>query len=102
VRLDAEADAVDKLLGVVGFLVVCAGLDLLWQSRNEVRFWAAAYLNVFRSTLRNQETSLRRLPAAICAEKRHGAVRVLLGMSFAFLLGPILLVLSLTLLFYKL
>jgi hypothetical protein len=91
-----------KLFGVIGVLVICAGLDLLWQSRNEIKFWAAAYLNVFRAALRNQGSSLRQLPSAICAEKRHGALRVLLGMSFAFLLGPMLLVLSLTLLFYKL
>jgi hypothetical protein len=91
-----------KLLGIVGILVVCAGLDLLWQSRREIRFWLAAFLNVFRSALRQQGTPLRSLPSAIVAEKRHGAVRVLLGVSFAFLLGPLLIVASLTWILYKL
>ena len=36
-----------KLLGIIGALVICAGLDLLWQSRNEIQFWMAAYINVF-------------------------------------------------------
>jgi hypothetical protein len=89
---------VPKLLGIVGFLVICAGLDLLWQSRSEISFWLAAYLRVFRSALRQQGTSLRGLPSAIAPEKRHGAVRVLLGMSFTFFVGPILIAIGVTLL----
>ncbi|MGB0035258.1 MAG: hypothetical protein WBP79_07285 [Candidatus Acidiferrales bacterium] len=89
-----------KLLGIIGVLVVFAGLDLLWQSRHEIKFWIAAYLKVFLALLRQHESPMRALPAAVPAEKRRGAVRVLLGMSFAFLLGPILIVLSLTLLLY--
>ncbi len=89
-----------KLLGIVGALVICAGLDLLWQSRREIRFWMAAYFRVFRATLRQQD-SARVFPPKEATEKRQGAVRVLLGMGFAFLLGPLLLVLGLTLMFYK-
>lgn len=33
-----------KLLGIVGALVMCAGLDLLWQARRELRFWLSTYL----------------------------------------------------------
>jgi hypothetical protein len=88
---------VPKLLGMVGILVVCAGLDLLWQSRSEISFWLAAYVNAFRSALRQPGSSPRALPAAIVGEKRHGAIRVLLGMSFVFFFGPILIAIGVTL-----
>ena len=89
-----------KLLGIVGMLIICAGLDLLWQSRHEIKFWVAAYLKVFRALLRHQEQPFRALPVGATAEKRHGALRVLLGMGFAFFLGPILVVLGVTLMLY--
>jgi hypothetical protein len=91
---------VPKLLEIVGILIVCAGFDLLWQSRTEINFWLAAYLKVFRAMLRHQEPSFRSLPRAVSAKKRHGAVRVLLGMGFAFFLGPILIALGVTLMLY--
>lgn len=91
-----------KLLAIIGALVICAGLDLLWQSRNEIRFWLAAYVNVFRSILRRQENinAARVPPAAVPAAKRKHAVRFLLGVGFAFLLGPMLIAISVTLLLY--
>jgi hypothetical protein len=89
-----------QLLGIVGALVICAGFDLLWQSRREIRFWIAAYVRVFRGMLR-QQAAERVFPAKEAAGKRSGAVRVLVGMGLAFGLGPILLALGLTLMFYK-
>ena len=86
-----------KLLGIVGILVVCAGLDLLWQSRSEISFWMAAYFNAFRSSLRQPGATPRHLPAAVVGEKRRGAVRFLLGMSFVFFFGPILIAIGVTL-----
>lgn len=88
-----------RLLGIVGALVICAGADLLWQSRHEIRFWIAAYTKVFRAMLRREEP-LRAFPAKEIAEKRHGAIRFLLGMGFAFVLGPMLIALGLTLMLY--
>lgn len=88
-----------KLLGIVGTLVICTGLDLLWQCRHEIRFWVSAYVKVWRAMLR-QEEALRVFPSSEAADKRRGAVRFLLGMGFAFLLGPILIALSITLLLY--
>jgi hypothetical protein len=88
-----------KLLGIVGALVICAGVDLLWQSRREIRFWTAAYVKVFRAMLRQEEPQ-RVFPTKEALEKRHGAIRFLLGMGFAFFLGPMLIALGLTLLFY--
>jgi uncharacterized membrane protein YfcA len=89
-----------KLLGIIGILVICAGLDLLWQSRHEIKFWMIAYVNVFRAMLRHQENPLDVIPTAVPADKRHGALRVLLGMGFAFFLGPILLALGVTLMWF--
>jgi len=94
------AEGMAKLLGTVGVLIICLGLDLLWQSRREIGFWVAAYIRVFRAMLKQQEAE-RVFPAKEAAEKRQGAVRVLLGMGFAFILGPMLLALGLTLMFYR-
>jgi len=88
-----------KLLGIIGALVICAGLDLLWQCRHEIRFWLSAYVRVFRAMLRHDEP-LQVFPSKEGAQKRQGAVRFLLGMGFTFFLGPILIALSITLMFY--
>ena len=96
--LQVEANKMPKLLGVVGALVICAGLDLLWQSRREIRFWASAYLQFFRAVLRHEQPQ-RVLPVRAMREKRRGAVRFLLGMSFAFLLAPTLIAIGLTLMY---
>lgn len=102
-----------RLLGIVGALVICAGLDLLWQCRHEIRFWIATYVKVFRAMLR-QEEPRRGFASPIhlgmgallhtkeAAQKRHNAVRFLLGMGFAFFLGPILIALSITLMYTNL
>jgi len=88
-----------KLLGIVGLLVICAGLDLLWQSRREIAFWMAEYVRVFRARLKQQDAP-GVFPLKEAAGKRHGAVRVLVGMGCVFVLGPILLALGVTLMFY--
>jgi hypothetical protein len=85
-----------KLLAVIGFLVMCAGLDLLWQSRWDIRYWLGALANVLRAMLQRQKPPLI-FPPKEAPEKRRRAVQVLLGMGFAFVLGPILLAVSLTL-----
>jgi hypothetical protein len=85
---------VPKLLWITGILVICAGLDLLWQSRHEIKFWLMAYLAVFRAMLRQQDSPLRDLQMKEAAAKRRGAVHFLLGVSFAFFLGPILIALG--------
>ena len=86
-----------KLLGIIGILVICAGCDLLWQSRRELKFWLVAYVNAFRALLRHQESPLQSLTDDVRAEKHRGALRVFLGMGFAFFLGPILVALGVTL-----
>jgi hypothetical protein len=85
-----------KLLGVIGLIVICAGVDLLWQSRSDIRFWLAAYGKVFREMLRQRDLS-RLFPLGVAAGKRDGAMRVLLGLGFAFVLGPALIAVGVTL-----
>ncbi len=89
-----------KLLGTIGFLVICAGIDLLWQSRHEIRFWIVAYLTFFRALLQDRNSAMNTFPAKEAAKDRQGAVRFLLGVSFAFLLGPILVTAGVVLIIY--
>jgi hypothetical protein len=90
---------VPKLLSVIGFILMCAGIDLLWQSRMDIRYWFAAYRSVLRELLRRRDVS--RLISA--AKKRQGAAAVLLGMSLVFLIGPVVILtgVALMLLFTK-
>lgn len=85
-----------KLLGVIGLIVICAGIDLLWQSRREMWFWLAAYAKAFRAMLWRQDPA-RVFPWPETAAKRQRAVGVLLGMGLAFVLGPILIAVGVTL-----
>jgi hypothetical protein len=88
-----------KLLSIIGALVICAGLDLLWQSRHELRFWFSAYRKLFFALFRLGEP-LRFFPIKEVAQRRHSAVRFLLGLGFAFVLGPMLIALGVTLVLY--
>ena len=89
-----------KLLGIIGVLVICAGIDLLWQSRHEIKFWMIAYLAFFRALLHNRESAPAVFPSQEAAHRRQGALRFLLGVSFVFLLGPLLIAIGITLIFY--
>lgn len=94
-----------KLLGVIGVLVVCAGLDLLWQLRRELRFWASTYLNVFRAMLRFGEPERIVAIKAVAVTmnevlRRQSALQFFLGMGLALVLGPALIVIGVTLTFY--
>jgi len=91
---------VPKLFGIIGLLVICAGLDLLWQSRHEIKFWMLAYISFFRALLQNREFAPPVFPSKEAAQKRQGAVRFLLGVSFVFLLGPLLIAIGITLIFF--
>lgn len=84
-----------KLLAVIGALVICAGLDLLWQMRHEFRFWD---MNVFRAL--GFGTPENVLPIKEVARRRRKAWQFFLGMGFALVLGPMLIAASVTLLFY--
>jgi len=85
-----------KLIAVVGALVICAGIDLLWQSRTQIHYWLEAYTNFFKALWRRQY-STRILVSTRKFLERQAAMQVLLGLGFVFFLGPLLLVVSLTL-----
>jgi hypothetical protein len=87
-----------KLIGIIGLIVICAGFDLLWQSRREVGFWVATFVGIFRALLRSQQP--RDVIAANRGLPRHRhAARVLVGASLVLIVGPILLALGVTLMF---
>jgi len=88
-----------KLMAVVGGLIICAGIDLLWQSRSEIPYWLDAYRALFVALWHRQ------LPSRMFFSlgeflKRQAAVQVLLGLGFALVVGPLLLAVSLTLMLY--
>jgi len=85
-----------KLIAVVGALIICAGIDLLWQSYRQIQYWVLAYLS-FLGAIKSRTLPSRILVSAKGFLKNQAAVQVLLGLGFVFLLGPLLLVVSLTL-----
>jgi hypothetical protein len=92
---------VPRLLGMIGLLVVCAGVHLLWQSRRDVAYWIAAFFRVFRTQLRDAPQSRADLLAHESpAVRREGTLRLLLGAGLLFFLGPLLIALGLTLMLY--
>jgi hypothetical protein len=88
-----------KLIATVGGLIICAGLDLLWQSRLQVRYWVETYVK-FLSDLWRRQSGLRHVASVTTLLPRPGSLQVLLGLGFVLFLGPLLLVVSLTLIFY--
>jgi len=87
---------VTELLGLIGTLVVFAGIHLLWQARKEIFFWLETFVRIFRASLKQPGARLGPLPAEATGRDRH-TLRMLLGMGLLFFVGPILIVLSLTL-----
>lgn len=82
-----------KLVGVIGLIVMCAGIDLLWQSRREARFWFTTFVGIFRALLAHQQPQA----VPVADSRRRHAVRVLLGASLALIVGPILLAIGVAL-----
>lgn len=82
-----------KLVGVIGLIVMCAGIDLLWQSRREARFWFTAFVRIFRALLAHQQLQT----VNVADSRARHAARVFLGASLALILGPILLAVGVTL-----
>lgn len=84
-----------ELLGLIGTLVVFAGIHLLWQARKETFFWLETFVKIFRASLEQPGARVRSLEVRAAGD-RH-TLRMLLGMGLLFFLGPMLIVLSLTL-----
>jgi len=94
------------LLGTSGIVLIVAGLHLLWQARRGFFYWLERYLRIFKSRLEqfpNKRTSTQPEPPGPGA-RREGiraqdleTLRIAVGVLLAFLLGPALLALGLTL-----
>lgn len=93
------------LVGVIGFLLFCAGLDLLWQSRDDLLYWLSSYLKIFRSTLKTQKASPREVWIArknlppLPKTQPHRTLAMVLGVGLAFV-GPLLIMVSLVIFLY--
>ena len=85
-----------ELLGLVGTLIVFAGLHLLWQARREIFFWLETYFRIFRASLQQPDRRVPPVGVATQSGERH-PLRMLLGMGLVFVVGPALIVLGLTL-----
>ncbi len=84
-----------ELFGIIGTLVVFAGLHLLWQARREIFFWLETYFRIFRASLEQPNPRAHAVRPARAGD-RH-TLRLLLGVGLVFFLGPALIVLGLTL-----
>lgn len=88
-------------LSLVGILVVCAGLHLLWLSRREIFYWAETWLKIFRASLRNSyrpaEMKPERPGFSRSPSSREHVLRMLLGLSLVLVIGPVLIFLGLVL-----
>ena len=89
-----------RLLGMIGLLVVCAGVHLLWQSRHDVAYWMAAFFRMFRTHIPLRGHQLLDDPQRLHRRRREGTLRLLLGAGLLFFLGPLLIALGLTLMLY--
>jgi hypothetical protein len=88
-----------KLFATVGALIICAGVDLLWQSRLQVQYWIETYAKYLSAMWRRQHP-IQWFASGSGLVPRPGSMQVLLGLGFVLLLGPALLLVSLTLVFY--
>jgi hypothetical protein len=93
------------LIGVIGFLLSCAGMDLLWQSREDLLYWLSSYLKIFRSTLKTPQVSPREVWIArknfppLPKTQSHRTLAMVLGVGLAFV-GPLLIIVSLVISLY--
>lgn len=85
-----------ELLELIGTMIVFAGLHLLWLARREILFWLETYFHIFRKSLAAPHEPVHPVRVGPASEKRH-VLRMLLGISLVFFVGPALIVLGLTL-----
>jgi len=81
-----------ELLGLIGFLVILAGIHLLWQAREDCLFWFEEFLRIFRSSLpraSRSETAYARQSAGT----RPKTLRMVGGFGLI-LLGQLLVILN--------
>lgn len=88
-------------LSLIGILVVCAGVHLLWLSRREIVYWMGAWVRILRDSLRNSQQSVERPPErprlSRFSSSREHVLRMMLGLSLVLVVGPVLIFLGLIL-----
>lgn len=73
-------------LGLVGILLVFAGLHLLWQARHEIQYWVDRYLVLFRKTFdRAASKEASHVFEFEPAERKHELLPVLTGVGLVML-----------------
>jgi hypothetical protein len=86
-------------IGLTGFLVFLAGLHLLWRAREEVLFWSAEFLRIFRGEFTRRAGVNRTAAFAVTSAARPGnRYRGTLRLIAAFglmALGPLLFLIDL-------
>ena len=94
-RASPDMRDVPDIVALVGFLLFCAGVHLLWQSRDDVFFWLAEFARVFAAGLRTSADPKHTLAGPGPASRRKGAARIALGFMLVFFLAPVLIALGL-------
>lgn len=85
----------NDVVGLIGVMVLLAGLHLLWQSRKEMLYWVEMYLGTFRSALRKRtvEGPARERVEGKRTQRERYTLRLVGGFGLVFL-SQILLILE--------
>jgi hypothetical protein len=94
-----HGNLVPDVVALVGLLVFCAGMHLLWLSRRDIFGWIDEFVRLFRHSVRQLGDSASATAAPVepvdgKLQRKH-TVRIALGVLLAFLLAPMLITLGL-------
>ena len=83
------------VVGLIGIIIVFAGIHLLWQSRHGFMYWLERFVRIFRASLGQSDAVSYHVSGGETSPRKTNAVRIVIGMGLAFFVGPILIALSL-------
>ncbi len=72
-------------LGLVGILLVFAGLHVLWQARHEIQYWLDRYLLLFRKSFDQAATGAPKPVSFEPEERKHELLPMLTGVGLVML-----------------
>ena len=91
-----DSNLIPDIVAVVGMLVFCAGLHLLWLSRGDALAWLLEFVRLFRMRVRQiADPAHATLEMVSHPPQRKHAARIALGVLLAFLVAPALITLGL-------
>ncbi len=73
------------VLGLVGVLLVFAGLHVLWRARHEIQYWLDRYLLLFRKYFDQAASGAPRQFAFEPGERRHELLSLITGVGLVML-----------------